>query len=303
MKTALQKETKIMRYIVYASFFFSLIEIIMALYANSQAILMDSIYDTAEAVVLALVVFLIPFLYRPESERKPFGYSQIEPFLILGKGIMLVTVTVGLIFANVQMLLHGGNQTDPVRISIFEVILTILSAIVLLFLMHKSKRVSSPLLKAEVIGWKIDVISSAGVSAIFFLSMVLKDTDLNFIVPYLDQIVAIAIAVIMLPQPFHMIHTSIKELVLFAPDKDIMEQVKDVSEQLFADTAYDTVFYDVVLTGRKLWIEIYIQSQTDTIQISHLEKIREGIVQELKKTYALVDVQITPDLLFFEEHT
>lgn len=296
MKNEVKNETNIIRWIVYAGFLFSLIEIVMAFYANSQAILMDSIYDTAEAVVLALVVFLIPLLYKPVSERKPYGYSQIESFLILGKGIMLVTVTIGLIFANVQMMMHGGNTTDPALIGMFEIILSMLSIVILALLLYKGKRIQSPLFDAEIVGWKIDVASSIGVSAAFFFSSLLKDTAFQGIVPYFDQIIAILIACVMLPQPLKMIYQSIKELVLFAPKEEVMEQIKEVSEALFKDYAYETVFYDVVLTGRKLWIEIYIRSVDDILRIHQLECIKTQITQELIKTYTLVDVQITPNL-------
>lgn len=297
MKNELKNETKIIRWIVYAGFLFSFLEILMAFYANSQAILMDSIYDTAEAVVLALIVFLIPLLYKPVSERKPYGYSQIESFLILGKGIMLVTVTVGLIFANVQMMMHGGNAADLTLIGVFEVILSLLSIVILAILLYKGRKIKSPLLDAEIVGWKIDVASSIGVSAAFFFSAMLKDSALHGIVPYFDQLIAILIALVMLPQPVKMITQSIKELVLFAPEDEVMEQIKAVSEEMFSAYAYETVFYDVVLTGRKLWVEIYIHSPTDMLHISHLNQIKDGIEQELYKTYAFVDVQITPDLL------
>lgn len=275
MENEIKNETKVIRWTVYAGFLFSLMEIIMALYLNSQAILMDSIYDTAEAVVLALIVFLIPLLYKPVSERKPFGYSQIESFLILGKGIMLVTVTIGLIIANIQMMMHGGNSTDLTMVGIFEVVLSLLSVIVLVFLLYKARKIQSPLLNAEIVGWKIDVASSIGVSVVFLLSSTLEGTSFYGIVPYFDQIIAIMIAVIMLPQPLRMIRQSIKELVLFAPKKEIVDQVKQISEALFKDYAYESEFYDVVLTGRKLWIEIYITSKTNTLDIRHLYEIKE----------------------------
>ena len=63
-------EQRLLHVTVAAGILFSVIEVMMAIYTNSQAVLMDSIYDGAEAVVLALMVFLVPLLYRPYSERK-----------------------------------------------------------------------------------------------------------------------------------------------------------------------------------------------------------------------------------------
>ena len=52
-------EQRLLHVTVAAGILFSVIEVMMAIYTNSQAVLMDSIYDGAEAVVLALMV-----LYR-----------------------------------------------------------------------------------------------------------------------------------------------------------------------------------------------------------------------------------------------
>lgn len=78
MNKKMKTEKQMMKLPVYAGILFSVLEIMMALYANSQAVLMDSIYDFAEAIVLGLIIFLIPLFYKPVSERKPFGYAQVR---------------------------------------------------------------------------------------------------------------------------------------------------------------------------------------------------------------------------------
>ena len=64
-KEKMNYEQRLLHVTVAAGILFSVIEVMMAIYTNSQAVLMDSIYDGAEAVVLALMVFLVPLLYRP----------------------------------------------------------------------------------------------------------------------------------------------------------------------------------------------------------------------------------------------
>lgn len=121
----------------------------MAIYTNSQAVLMDSIYDGAEAVVLALMVFFVPLFYRPCSERKPYGYAQLESFFLLAKGGFLAAVTIGLIVGNIQMIVNGGNHVDQGLIGWFELFLAVLSAAILIVLMLMNRKVDSPLIKAE----------------------------------------------------------------------------------------------------------------------------------------------------------
>ena len=274
MNKKMKTEKQMMKLPVYAGILFSVLEIMMALYANSQAVLMDSIYDFAEAIVLGLIIFLIPLFYKPVSERKPFGYAQVESLLILGKGLLLIAVTIGLILANVQMLLHGGNTIDQQLIGYFEFGLAMISAIVLWLLTRMHKQVQAPLVEAEILGWKLDVFSSIGVGLAFFLGSLLDNSPLYWLSPYIDQIIAIIIALIMLPQPFHLIQESLKNLVLFAPEEEVMEEIKQCAQELFDDYAYEITFYDVIQTGRKLWIEIYIRSHSNMLNVAQLEQLK-----------------------------
>ena len=64
-KEKMNYEQRLLHLTVASGILFSVIEVMMAIYTNSQAVLMDSIYDGAEAVVLALMVFFVPLFYRP----------------------------------------------------------------------------------------------------------------------------------------------------------------------------------------------------------------------------------------------
>lgn len=297
MNEKMKKEKRMMRIPVYAGVLFCILQIIVALYHNSQAVLMDSIYDSAEVVVLAIMMFIIPLLYKPVSEKKPFGYSQIETLFVLGKGIMLITVTIGLIFANIQMMMHGGNQIDTTFIGYFEILLCGISILVYMVLRYEKKTISSPLIDAELVGWKIDILASAGVGIAFLLSGLLEGSKWAALAPYMDQIIAIIIAIVMLPQPYKMIKESFQSIALFAPEIEIVDEIKGVCEDIFRNFAYEITFYDIIQTGRKVWIQVYIKSDSNMLDITQLQCIKELVVKQLyRQEYESIDLQITPDI-------
>ena len=125
----------------------------------------------------------------------------------------------------------------------------------------------------------------------------MDNSPLYWLSPYIDQIIAIIIALIMLPQPFHLIQESLKNLVLFAPEEEVMEEIKQCAQELFDDYAYEITFYDVIQTGRKLWIEIYIRSHSNMLNVAQLEQLKLRIEKGLHDRYEGVDVQISPDLI------
>lgn len=48
-----------------AGILFVLAELMMAIFSKSQAVLMDSIYDASELVMILFSIKLIPLLYKP----------------------------------------------------------------------------------------------------------------------------------------------------------------------------------------------------------------------------------------------
>ena len=289
-------EQRLLHLTVAAGILFSVIEVMMAIYTNSQAVLMDSIYDGAEAVVLALMVFLVPLLYRPYSERKPYGYAQLESFFLLGKGGFLAAVTIGLIVGNIQMIVNGGNHVNQGLIGWFELFLAGLSAVILIALLIMNRRVDSPLIQAELLGWKIDVCSSIGVAAAFLCASFLNDTPFAWLSPYVDQIIAIVIAMIMLPQPWRMMKDAFRSLILFAPEEAVTQRIRKLADHEFERYSYEPTFYNIIQTGRKLWVEIYIRNDTNMINVAQLAAIQKQLSSSLQDIYDDVYVEITPDI-------
>lgn len=147
-------EKIILKISLYAGMAFVVVELLMSLWSNSQAILMDAVFDAAELIVIGLSLFLTPLFYQPVSEKKPYGYSQFESVFIIVKGFMLISVTIGLITNNIQILLQGGRHLNHGQISAFEFILAFFSLLVLLLMRHFHKKTASPTVEAEIYGWK-----------------------------------------------------------------------------------------------------------------------------------------------------
>ena len=56
-------EKIILKISLYAGMAFVVVELLMSLWSNSQAILMDAVFDAAELIVIGLSLFLTPLFY------------------------------------------------------------------------------------------------------------------------------------------------------------------------------------------------------------------------------------------------
>ena len=238
---------------------------------------------------------LVPLLYKPVTEKHPYGYAQVESLFLLVKYSVLLALTCNLMVENIKLLFHGGHDVDAGSIAVFEFLVCVCCAVMYAILGHYSKKYESTTIKAELYMWKLDVISSMGVAIAFAVQTALLHTNLRFITPYIDPAVAVVMALLLIKEPVCEIFQSIKNLILFAPEDETLSQIRAIVDQHMKDYPYEVTFLDVIQTGRKLWVEVYIGNQTDVIHISIIHKVRDEIKQELRDKYDQVYIEVIPD--------
>ena len=136
---------------------FVIVELIYAVYSHSQSTLMDALYDASELVFIILLLFFDPFISSPYFRKASIWLFQLESFFILIKNIMLISVTVSVLTSVVEKLFSGGSHINKGQVSLFQLILGMVSFLILCIMKFMSRKVSSPTVKAEILGWKLDV--------------------------------------------------------------------------------------------------------------------------------------------------
>ena len=291
-------EKKVLRLSFIGSCLLSGSEIIMAFILRSYAVMMDGIFDSAELVMMGPFLVLVPLLYKPVNERHPYGYSQVESFFLIIKYSVLLTLMLLLINTNVHVIMSGGNRVNPSMIAVYEMLLGAASVFMYLMLAHISRKYESPTVHAELYLWKTDIVGSCGIAVAFLAQYVLGDTVLAAFAPYMDSAVAIVMSVLLLREPVSEIVRGFKQMLLFSPPEDVMRRVHEVVNKNLEGLPYRATFIDVIQTGRKTWIEVYLKENLDTslIDVRHWTKMREYVIEDLKDDFDQIYVEFIPDL-------
>lgn len=270
----------------------------MAVALHSYTVLMDGVFDVADLILLGPFLVLIPLLYKPVTEKHPYGYSQVESlFLIIKYGILLTVICV-MIYDNVRVILQGGHVIDVSAVAVYEMIIGFLCLAVWLLLRHLSKTYTTPTIQSEVFLWKQDVVNSMGIAIAFFAQHILKNTGLAFLTPYIDSLAAIVMAVFLVREPITKLIDGFRHLVLFAPDQETMEKIRSAVDSSLEYYPYECSFLDVIQTGRKVWIEVYLIQTPEVylIDITHWSRIRWQIRQNLAGEFDQIYVELIPDI-------
>lgn len=299
-KKAQKKEKSAMSVSLYGNMFFVIIELIMAVYTSSQAVLLDAVYDGVEFVMLLPSIFLIPLLYKPSNEKHPFGYMQIESMFVVVKGATMTAVTIGLIVNNIEIMLHGGRTVSFGTIAWFELTACAIGIAVSIYLKKKNKVMNSQLVEMEMNGWRIDSVASLGMSLAFFIPVLLPFGPFEKLIPYLDQIITVVLSIFMIPTPIKAVMSGLRDLFLMPPEEETIDEIKQTVEPILKAYGYQKLYYDIVRTGRKIWISVYITFDRDEVSIRRFKIVQNYCIQALAKVYADFYFELLPDIEFIE---
>lgn len=296
-----KREKKAMTVSLYGNLLFVILELIMAIVTSSQAVLLDAVYDGIEFCMLLPSVLLIPLLYQPSNEKYPFGHMQLETVFIVVKGITMSAVTIGMIANSMNILLHGGRTVAFDTVAWFELSACILGIIVALYLKKKNSTLNSPIIKTELQGWKIDSVISLGMTLAFVLPMVIPFPWFQKLTPYLDSLLTIGLSIVMLPEPVHTVVSGIRDLLLISPDEETVQEIRDIVEPELKECNYSDLYFEVVKTGRKLWISVYITLEKDELSVRRFKMFQNRCIAALAGTYTDFYFELLPEIAFDEE--
>lgn len=293
--TTQKKEKSILWVSFAAGLLFAVMEFAFAIYSQSQSALMDAAYDASELIFIILTLFLTPLFYKPISEKRPYGFFQVESIFLIIKGFMMLAVTFSLLANVIQTALTGGKTVNGLQISLFQAALGALSFVVFIVIKHMNKQVSSLTVRAELLGWKIDILYSLGMSVAFFGSVFLKNSPLAVFSPYFDQMITVVIVAITLPENMKMVAGAIRDVFLFSPDPATIDQIKLESQEVLGSYGFLPVFYDITRTGRKLWVAIYFEMAQDSLSMQQLHKAYLQLNQALVAKFENCNCELIPN--------
>ena len=274
-RVPLDQEKKTIRLSSWLGVTVAVFELAMFIVSGSQAILIDGVYDAMDVVILVTYQMLLPLIYKPVSERIPFGFAQVETLFILIKGSVLIVVTSMIIYNDIVIILNGG--TSIVR--------------------RLGRKLKTPMIKVELITWKIDVFLSLGAFLAFFMEIpFLHFHVLEWLVPYIDPLVSCVIAMLMLPEPTRAFIKAIRGLVLMAPSEEKLERIRTLCHETLSDYPYEIDFIDAVRTGRKMWISLYFTTEGNMIKVPQLKQATMDLKKALSTIYLNLDVEMIPEI-------
>ena len=250
-------------------------------------------------------MWVIKIVLKPESIAFNFGYSVIEPLFNLVKGLLILAVVLSSSIIAVKLLLTGGNTPSFGESIIYFFISTITCLALTILFYNKNKNAPSPIIHVEYKNWLIDTVISASIGVAFITSYFLQNTSFASWIKYTDPVVTLLIIVLIIKLPLTTIKTGVKEILLSAPNKDVVGNINTVIKNVISEYDFKDYNFKATKTGREIYLLIHIQvvNTKDKLYILKTQdEVRGQIKLELNKQFNHVklDIAFSEDKISYE---
>jgi cation diffusion facilitator family transporter len=289
------KESFAIKLSIYGSIIMTITGILASILGNSISLLFDAL-NTLIAIVISIAGLHISKLLKIKySSRFNFGYYSFEPLFVLINGLLLMTLAVSLFISSIQTIISGGRIIELTVVTEYLILSVIICSCESFILKYYARKTKSEILHAESISWILDTIISVAVLFVFSMSIWLKKTQYSFLIPYLDPGITIILILSFVYQPFKLIKSGIFDLLLAAPPKN---SIKEIKEKLISNK-YKYGFTEIKIhaakIGRTTCIEIicFYDKYFEIKTMGTLDVLKNQIKIEVKNYSQNLEVKVS----------
>ncbi len=289
------KESFAIKLSIYGSIIMAITGILASLFGNSISLLFDALY-TLIAMTISIVGLRISKLLKIKySLRFNFGYYSFEPLFVLINGLLLMGLAVSLFISSIQSIFNGGRIIELAVVTEYLIFSVIVCSSLTIILKYFAKKTKSEILHTESINWMLDALISVVVLIVFLLSIWLKQTSYNFLVPYLDPGITIILILFFVYQPIKLIKSGVYDLLLAAPPIIFIEEIKEKLLESKQKYGFQEIKINAAKIGRTTCIEIICSydKNFEIKSIDTIDKLKSQIKTEVESYSQNLDVKIS----------
>jgi cation diffusion facilitator family transporter len=248
-------------------------------WSGSSAILLDGFFSLIGFAMALVTIRIARLVFQPPDEHFHFGYAQFEPFLNTIKGLLMLGVAGFALAASIGAIIGGGRAVQPGLGIVYALIALAGCVAVGATQARAAKRLGSPLLEVDSKNWAIDGLLSGVVAVVFVLALLLGRSRFAYVVPYVDPVLVIVLIVAIIAVPIRTIRDGLREILAFAPETAIQEDVRRRVGGAIEDLPLANSHVRMMKVGRFLYVlnQLVVSPEFKLGRVSDLDAVRARI--------------------------
>jgi cation diffusion facilitator family transporter len=255
---------------------------------GSAALFSDAAETLVNVAASAMAIAALRLSERPADANHPYGHAKAEFFSAVIEGALIVVAAI-VIVRNAWLAWQAPAPIDaPVLGLGLNLAATVLNGVWARILLRAGKRFRSPALRADGRHLAADVVTSLGIAAGLVLALATGR-------PWLDAVLAAAVAAYILVSGVLVIRDSVGGLMDAAPPPDVVERIRALVAT-HAQGAIEAHDLRARHAGRLTFLEFHlVVPGSMTVAASHeiCDRIEEALKAEMEGLS--VSIHVEPD--------
>lgn len=207
---------------------------VFGLASGSAAILFDGVFSMIDALMSVVSIAVVNLIARTTtsgvSRRFGRGFWHFEPMVLVANALILVAVMTYALVESVLAVLSGGRDVELGLAIVYAAVVLVLTTTIGLLEHRANKRIGSALVAVDVKGWLMAGGITGALLVAFVVGVLIDGTRFEDAVPYIDPVILIVVAVVLVPVPLATLKKAVAEVALVTP-----AALLDEAEQLAAE--------------------------------------------------------------------
>ena len=277
----------------------SVLGVVFALLAHSQAIMLDGVYALVSVVMTVLAARVARLVEGPSSQRFHFGYAHFEPLLNLVRGLLIFAVCAYALVATFEVLVRGGREIRAEVGLAYTALSAVWSVGVYLYQRRLARKLGSPALAVDARAWLVDGILYVGETGAFIVYLLLLPTAVAPWLRYADPIFVLIVVGFLMKVPITTIREAVREVLHRAPPPEVQDEVRRRVAAALAGLPVRRTHARMVEVGRFFFVLIHVvvDEGFGARPVAELDQIRRQVEQSLREVHdrLVLDVVFTAD--------
>ena len=263
---------------------------IVGIISGSISILSEAIHSFIDLVAAGIAFFSVRISDTPADDRHPYGHGKFENISGVAEAALIFIAAIWIIYEATKKILNP----NPVEVIGLGIGVMLISALVNVFVSRKlykvAKETDSIALEADALHLKVDVYTSLGVAVGLILMLIIKNFTKNPLVHYLDPVIAILVALMILKESFSLFMKAYSPLLDEALSKEEIAGLKEMIEKHCSET----VKYHGLRTrkgGNFKYIDFHLNLPPN-LSVKEAHEICDIIEEDIKRSMKYVEVTI-----------
>ena len=245
---------------IIGNFILAFIKILIGFIARSTAMLADGMHSLSDVITTIGVIIGLKLSHKEADKSHPYGHEKIESITSLFLAIVLFLVAISIGFSGIIKIINHSYVTPGFSAIIAAIISIIVKELMYWYTIKYANQINSPSLKADAWHHRSDALSSAGA--------LIGIAGARMGYTFLDPLVAIIIALVIIKVAFDISKQSIAQLIDEAASEEDIQVIIDRINSI--DGIYEIKNLKTRRHSNRLYVDVDISvDATLTVEEGH----------------------------------